>query len=232
MIKRMIKTATDSTVAGMLRDYSLELVPGDPKVIDAAADRLEPRTLVSLTWIPGSNPMRMIAPAAKLRRAGLLVMPHIGARHLEKQRRNSNILRSVWWVKRELTAFSLLAVIALPPAGPYDSCLTVMRTGLFQRVGITRIAVAGFPEGNPHIPAKVLDDALAAKVDFARSDGLELSIVTQFCFVALPIVMWIRRLRAKGVHFPLRIGLAGPAGIVTLVRYALRGVELATPCTC
>ncbi|MGH9540019.1 MAG: hypothetical protein ACRD3H_18995, partial [Terriglobales bacterium] len=108
------------------------------------------------------------------------------------------------------------------PAGPYDSSLAVMQTGVFQRVGITRIAVAGFPEGNPRIPAKVLDAALVAKVDFARSDGLELSIVTQFCFAAIPIVMWIRRLRARRIDSPIRIGLAGPAGIVTLVRYAFR----------
>jgi methylenetetrahydrofolate reductase (NADPH) len=84
------------------------------------------------------------------------------------------------------------------------------------------MAVAGFPEGNPHISAKVLDDALAAKVDVARSEGLELSIVTQFCFAAAPIVTWIRRLRARGITFPVRIGLAGPAGILTLVRYGLR----------
>jgi len=217
----MIKTATDSTVAGMLRDYSLELVPGDQKLIEAAADRLEPRTLVSLTWIPGSNPMRMIAPASKLRRAGLVVMPHIGARHLESKAQLEHIAQRLVG-EAGVDRILLVGGDRGEPAGPYDSSLAVMQTGVFQRFGITRITVAGFPEGNPHIPANVLDDALAAKVDFARSDGLKLSIVTQFCFAAVPIVTWIRRLRARGIDFPVRIGLAGPAGIVTLVRYAFR----------
>lgn len=205
----------------MLREYSLELVPGDPKLIDAAVDRLEPRTLVSLTWIPGSNPMHMIAPAAKLRRAGLLVMPHIGARHLESK---SQLERIAEMLVGEAGVDRILIIGGdrAEPAGPYDSSLAVMQTGVFQSVGITRIAVAGFPEGNPHIPSKASDDALAAKMDFARRDGLELSIVTQFCFAAAPIVTWIRRLRTRGVQFPIRIGLAGPAGILTLARYALR----------
>ena len=217
----MTKSAAESTIAGMLRDYSLELVPGDPKLVDAAADRLEPRTLVSLTWIPGSNPMHMIAPAARLRRAGLLVMPHIGARHLESKsqlERIAELLAGEAGVDRIL----IIGGDRVEPVGPYDSSLAVMQTGIFQRVGITRIAVAGFPESNPHIPSKVSDDALAAKVDFARRDGLELSIVTQFCFAAASIVTWIRRLRTRGVQFPVRIGLAGPAGILTLARYALR----------
>ncbi len=205
----------------MLRDFSLELVPGDPKLIDAAADRLEPRTVVSLTWIPGSNPMTMIASAAKLRRAGLLVMPHIGARHVESEAQLDDIAHRLV-AQAGVDRILMIGGDRAEPAGPYDSSLAVMRTGIFQRVGIRRIAVAGFPEGNPRIPAKFLADALAAKVDFARSDGLELSIVTQFCFAASPIVTWIRRLRARGIDFPVRIGLAGPAGIVTLVRYALR----------
>ena len=217
----MAKSAADSTIAGMLRDYSLELVPGNAKVIEAAADRLEPRTLVSLTWIPGSNPMHVIAPAAKLRRAGLLVMPHIGARHLESKSQLDRLAESLVG-EAGVDRILIIGGDRPEPAGPYDSSLAVMQTGVFQRVGITRIAVAGFPEGNPHIPSKVSDDALAAKVDFARRDGLELSLVTQFCFAAAPIVTWIRRLRSRGVQFPVRIGLAGPAGIVTLARYALR----------
>ena len=52
----------------------------------------------------------------------------------------------------------------------------------------------------------MLDEALAAKIDFARSNGLELSIVTQFCFKAEPIVEWLQRLRAHGIDIPVRVG--------------------------
>jgi methylenetetrahydrofolate reductase (NADPH) len=217
----MTHTAMASPVTEMLRDYSIEIIPGDLRVVGAAIERLEPGIAVSLTWIPGSNPMNMIAPAARLRRAGLFVMPHVGARHLQSRAQIEQLAERLVGdagVDRVL----IIGGDRTKPAGPFDSSLAVMQTGVFQRVGIVRMAVAGFPEGNPHISAKVLDEALAAKVNFARTNGLHLSIVTQFCFSAEPIVAWLRRLRARGIDVPLRIGLAGPAGLVTLVRYAVR----------
>jgi methylenetetrahydrofolate reductase (NADPH) len=97
-----------------------------------------------------------------------------------------------------------------------------MQTGAFQRVGISRMAVGGFPEGNPNIPEKILDEALAAKVSFARNEGLRLSIITQFCFEAQPVIEWVRGVRARGIDIPIRVGLAGPASLLTLMRYAVR----------
>ncbi len=97
-----------------------------------------------------------------------------------------------------------------------------MQTGVFQRAGIVRMAIGGFPEGNPHISDAVLSEALSAKVNFARSGGVTLSIVTQFCFAAEPIIAWLRHIRLQGIDVPVRVGLAGPAGILTLARYAVR----------
>jgi methylenetetrahydrofolate reductase (NADPH) len=97
-----------------------------------------------------------------------------------------------------------------------------MQTEVFQKAGIVRIAVAGFPEGNPYVSEAILDQALEAKVSLARRSGLQLSIVTQFCFQPEPIVNWLRRLRARGIAVPVRVGLAGPAGVLTLARYAVR----------
>ena len=67
-----------------------------------------------------------------------------------------------------------------------------------------------------------LDEALWAKVNFASTAGLQLSIVTQFCFTAYPIVAWLQRIRAQGMEAPVRIGLAGPASVTTLMHYAVR----------
>jgi len=97
-----------------------------------------------------------------------------------------------------------------------------MQTSALQKAGIVRIAVAGFPEGNPNIPSPALEEALAAKVAFARAAGLQLSIVTQFCFEAEPILTWLRQIRAREIDVPVRVGLAGPAGLLTLARYAAR----------
>ncbi|HXX27428.1 MAG TPA: hypothetical protein VEI99_03135 [Terriglobales bacterium] len=205
----------------MFRGYSIEVNPSHSKALDAALDRLDRGTEVFLPWIPGANPLDTIQPAARLQRAGLLPVPHVGARHLESSaqlERFATRLAGDAGVDRIL----IIGGDRTTPAGPYDSSLAVMQTAVFQKAGIGRMAIAGFPEGNPNISDAALDQALAAKLDFARSTGLRLSLVTQFCFKAEPIVDWLRRIRGRGIDHPIRIGLAGPASFVTLVRYAVR----------
>ena len=209
------------SVAGMLQDFSIEVNPSQPKVLDAAMERLDPNTEVFLAWIPGANPLEKVAPAAKLRRSGLIPVPHVGARHLESAAQLEEFasrLAGEAGVDRVL----IVAGDRAKPAGPYDSSLAVLETEVFQKRGITRVAVAGFPEGNPNISDSALDEALAAKVKFARAAGLQLSLVTQFCFNADPILRWLRHIRAANIDVPVRIGLAGPANLLTLTRYAIR----------
>jgi methylenetetrahydrofolate reductase (NADPH) len=212
-------TASPGIIA-LLRGYSIELNPSDAKSLRAAADRLDPGTEVSLAWIPRTNPMDMIAPAASLKRAGLIPVPHVGARHLESAAQLQRLAGRF----RDAGVDRILIIGGdrAQPAGPFDSSLAVMQTGVFQRIGITRMAVGGFPEGNPHIPQKILDEALEQKVSLARNEGLRLSIVTQFCFKAEPVIAWVRGVRARGIEVPIRVGLAGPATLLTLMRYAVR----------
>jgi methylenetetrahydrofolate reductase (NADPH) len=208
------------SISELLRGFSIELNPGDVKTLQAAAERLDPGSEVSLAWIPGSDPMDMIAAAATLKRAGHLPMPHVGARHLESAAQLQRLAEQL--KDAGVDRILIIGGDRAAPAGPYDSTLTVMQTGAFQRVGITRIAVGGFPEGNPHISEQVLNEALAAKVSLARQEGLQLSIITQFCFKAEPVIEWVRAVRARGIDVPIRVGLAGPASLLTLMRYAVR----------
>jgi len=208
------------SVADMLRGFSIELNPGEMKVIDAAPQRLDPGTEVFLTWIPGKDPMDTIGPAKKLRDAGLYPTPHIGARHVGSASQLEDVagrLVGEAGVDRVL----IIAGDRDKPAGPFDSSLAVMQSGILQKSGITRISVGGFPEGNPKISDPLLWEAIAAKTKYARENGLQLTIVTQFAFAAEPIVEWVRKVRAKGIDNPIRLGFAGPASLISLTRYAL-----------
>ena len=218
---RMSDILAPPTIDRMLRGYSIEINPGQSNVVEAAVDRLAAGTEVFLAWIPGANPMDAIVPAARLRRAGLIPVPHVGARHLESA---SQLEQFAARLVGEAAIDRILVIGGdrAAPAGPYESSLDVLRAGVFQKTGILRVAIGGFPEGNPHISSPVLNEALAAKVDFARSAGLQLSIITQFCFDANPIIAWLSDIRSRGIDVPVRVGLAGPAGIVTLARYAVR----------
>ena len=204
----------------MLHGYSIEVNPGESKIIDAAPDRLDKGTEVFLTWIPGSDPMTIVPAAAKLRRGGLLPRPHIGARHVESAAQLSDL--AARFVDAGVDRVLIIAGDRDKPAGPYDSSLAVMQGGVLQKAGIVQTAVGGFPEGNPNISDPVLAEALTAKVNFGRSAGLQLTVVTQFCFDAEPIIAWLRGIRNQGIDVPVRVGLAGPAGLIALTRYAIR----------
>ena len=217
----MTGTAPLTNIVQMLSGYSIEVNHSDSKALESAERRLSPGTEVFLTWIPGTNPMDMVEAASRLRRAGLLPVPHVAARHLESSAQLNQFaarLAEEAGVDRIL----LIGGDRSQPVGPYDSSLAVMQTGVFQKRAITRMAIAGFPEGNPNIPEPALEEALRTKLKFAASTGLQLSIVTQFCFSAQPIVAWLQRIRGQGIDSPVRVGLAGPASLVTLARYAVR----------
>ena len=213
--------AASPGIAEWLLNYSIELPPGDSKVVDAAIDRLDPATVVSLTWIPGSNPLTMVAPAARLRKAGHLPMPHIGARHIESAAQLTDLAQRLAG-EAGVDRILMIGGDRPKPAGTYDSSLAVMQTEVFQKAGIMRMAVAGFPEGNPHIAEDILNDALTSKVGFSRKAGIQLSIMTQFAFNAEPIIKWLQQIRKSGIDVPVRVGLAGPARLMTLALYAVK----------
>jgi methylenetetrahydrofolate reductase (NADPH) len=207
-------------IAGMLDGYSIELNPSDSKSIDAATTRLAPGTEVYLTWIGGEEPMNAIAPAAQLRRAGLCPVLHISSRYIKSEEQLKQFVSAL--VEVDVERVLVIGGDNAKPAGPFDSSMTVLQSGILQKAGITHVSVGGFPEGNPHVPHLDLLELLALKLQFGRSSGLQMSIATQFAFEAAPVADWLKRIRSAGIDVPVRLGVAGPAGILTLTRYALR----------
>jgi methylenetetrahydrofolate reductase (NADPH) len=116
----------------------------------------------------------------------------------------------------------LIAGDAAAPAGPFESSFAVLASGLLVKHGFRAAGFAGYPEGHPHIAAPALARALAAKLALAAEQGIEPWIVTQFCFEPAAVAAWLGALRRDGIAAPVRIGLAGPANIATLVRFAIR----------
>ena len=208
------------SIAPILRGYSVEISPQNEKVIDSAVERLERGTETYLTWIPGEDFSRAVGPAAKLSRAGLCPVPHIGARHLESAEQLDDLLGR-FCGEAGVDRVLLVGGERDKPLGPYDATLQLMQSGLLEKHNILRAGISGFPEGNPKISEQVLGESMLAKIRYGRQAGFTLHIVTQFVFEGQPIAEWLRRIRAMGVDLPVRIGLAGPAGIATLTRYAI-----------
>ncbi len=207
-------------------DWSLEATLPRGKDISALADSLEPNRRVYLSNLPRKSNATQIEAATALSRAGLEPVPHLAARKIHDQ----DELRDYLDAMQSEAGIQRLLVIAgdqSHPRGPYASSLDIISDEAFLRAGIREIGIAGYPEGHPLIGEDAVEEALAAKLDAALLAGIDVEIVTQFCFDAGAIVTWHEKLRSRGIVCPIRIGLAGPASAKTLLKLALRcGVNL------
>ncbi len=62
----------------------------------------------------------------------------------------------------KVTEMLVLGGGAPTPVGKYDAAIQLLETGVFQANGVTRIGIAGHPEGNPDI-TKVHGEAMLLK---------------------------------------------------------------------
>jgi methylenetetrahydrofolate reductase (NADPH) len=173
-----------------------------------------------VTFLPQESILRTVEICARLTEAGFTPVPHIAARGFP----DAAVLDDYLWRAQD-TGVEKVLVIAGDidvPRGPFAASLDLLKTDLLQKHGIRSVAFAGHPEGHPKAERATMEEALRAKLDFARANGLEARLVTQFCFEAAPILAWLARIRALGVDAPVRIGVAGPANVTTLIKYAMR----------
>jgi len=205
-------------IPALLAGASLELSSRDPAEIDACADLLEPGTAVTISMPPGQTYHGIVALATRLKRAGFRPVPHVAARRIASRDALDEYLARA---AGEAGVDSALVIggDSDRASGPFESSLALLETGLLQRHGIAHVGVAGYPEGHPRIATSALDAALAAKKGLARSAGIDLQVVTQFCFESEPVLSWVARMKGHGL--PVRVGLSGPASLPRLLRFAM-----------
>ena len=204
-------------IQALLAGASVELSSRDPAEIDACADLLAPGADVYISMPPGQTYHGNVTLAARLRRAGLNPVPHFAARRIASRDALDEYLERAAGEAAVNTAL-VIAGDSDRPSGPFESSLALLESGLFQKHGVVHMGVAGHPEGHPKIAPSVLDSALAAKKSLARRSGLDLRVVTQFCFESAPVLEWAAKIKGHGI--PAHIGLSGPASLPRLLKFA------------
>lgn len=207
----------------MLAGFSLEVMPRTAAKVADFRPLLPADTRVYLAHIDGTPFDEMLAAARRLTDEGFAVMPHFPARgitdHAELEARVAAYAGV--GVRQALVIAGGIAT----PRGDFHEALQLLRTGAFDRHGFTHLHVAGHPEGNSDIDPAGGDaacmTALAAKAAFQRETDAAMAITTQFCFEAAPVIAWTDRLRAAGITLPVHIGVAGPAKLQTMLKYAM-----------
>jgi methylenetetrahydrofolate reductase (NADPH) len=107
-------------------------------------------------------------------------------------------------------------------AGPYAAVSQVLQGGLLGRHGLKKVSVAGHPEGHPQVALDEIRQAERDKAALGANAGLDVALVTQVVFEHAPFLQWAAALRARGVRSRIIAGLAGPASLATLFKFALR----------
>jgi len=208
-------------IAGLVRAGSLESSSRNLIDIEGYAGLMPAGTDVYSPWLPAAPYHHQVAVARRLRAAGYNPVPHISARRLTDTAAARDFLARLQGEAGVARAL-VIAGDSEAAAGSFGSSLALIETGLLQEYGIRSVGVAGYPEGHRKIPEAAIHAALDAKIAAAERGGLELFMVSQFCFDGATIVEWLRRLRARGVLLPVRVGVAGPATIRALLNYGLR----------
>ncbi|MGH7008910.1 MAG: methylenetetrahydrofolate reductase, partial [Stellaceae bacterium] len=207
-------------ITELLSGVSIELSAREHGSEQLCCGFLAPDTPVYVNFGPNDSYHAVVETAARLKRAGFCPVPHVAARYLTGPTQFDDCLARA--VGAGVDRVLVIAGDLDRPAGPFHSSLELIETGLLAKHGIRTVGVAGYPEGHPKIATTTLDAALAAKLLRLQNSGTAPYIVTQFCFDAAPIVGWLARIRAAGVVAPVRVGLAGPASIATLAKFAMR----------
>ncbi len=206
-------------IASFMTGFSLEATrPTDADI--AALGILARGTRIYISAVPGRSAEESIAAAKRLAAVGLEPVPHVAVRNFPNAEALDDFLARL----NGEAAVRRLLVLAGDRSeyGPYRCALDAIDSGVFRRHGIRAIGIAGYPDGHPRIGRDELDRTLAEKIAAAEATGLGVEIVTQFCFDAPAILDFVARLRAFGFEQPVRVGLAGPTSLASLLRYAAR----------
>ena len=225
---RKSKETSDRTVnpqiEAFLKDYSIEVMPRTAEKVDDFKDLLPAGTRVYIAHIEGTPIEDMVATAKRLAADGYKVMPHFPARIIKDEATLAD------WIARyqgeaDVDQALLLAGGVAEPHGDYHSSMQLLESGQFDKAGFKRLHVAGHPEGNRDIDKdgsdKNVQEALRWKQKFSQTTDAEMAIATQFAFEAGPIIAWADALKDAGITIPVHIGIAGPAKLQTLIKFAI-----------
>ncbi len=222
--KNPVSIMGGADVEAFLSGYSIEVMPRTAEKVEDFRALLPKGTRVYIAHIEGTPIDDMVATAKRLAADGYDVMPHFPARIIKDASELAD------WIARyqgEAGVAQGLILAGSPSRqlGGFESSMQLLETGLFDKAGFKRLHVAGHPEGSRDIDPDGGDEnvmaALRWKQGFSDRTDAKIALATQFCFEAKPVIKWVEALTEAGIDLPVHIGIAGPAKLQTLIRFAI-----------
>lgn len=176
-------------------------------------------TRVYITDVGTDTAQTLSQGAKRVGEMGYIAVPHFASRRLTTK---SALEDRIKMMTQEAGVKDVLVIGGGldKPAGEFTSSMEVLETGFFDKYGVTHMGVAGHPEGSPDFSDEVAMQALRLKQSFSERSDIELRIVTQFGFDAAKFIDWAMAVKSSGVKLPIHLGVAGPAKVTTLMKFA------------
>jgi methylenetetrahydrofolate reductase (NADPH) len=183
-------------------------------VADEVGAHVPPEVRLTITASPSRGLEASVALVERLRAAGYVVTPHLSARlvrdrgHLEE-------------LGRRLAAAGVRDIFVIAgdtrePAGEFPGAADLLSAMGELRERFADVGISGYPESHHVISDDTTIEAMFEKEPMATY------IVSQICFDAEVIGIWVRRVRDRGTLLPIWIGVPGAVGHRRLLRISRR----------
>jgi methylenetetrahydrofolate reductase (NADPH) len=205
--------ATRRTLLDWLSRPRFEVIP----LADAAqqvCDAVPTEVTVTVTASPSRGIDATLDLSFTLAAHGYRVVPHLSARLVQDAAQLKDILARLQGAGvREVF---VIAGDVPHPAGEFPGALPLLEAMAELGHGLERVGIAGYPESHPFIDDDVTIQSMWDKRHYATH------IVSQVCFDPKTLGEWVRRVRRRGVHLPIYVGLPAPIDRLRLMRIAAK----------
>jgi methylenetetrahydrofolate reductase (NADPH) len=207
--KTELRQRANRRLAEFLRHPGYDVIPLQGTE-ESVVEHVPKDIALAVTASPSKGTSATVELAERLAGHGFGVAPHLSARLIRDRVELGEILQRL----REAGIRSAFVVAGDidEPAGEFEGAagllLAMSEIGHdFDEVGIT-----GYPESHPKISDEMTIHAMYEKVPYATY------IISQICFDPEVTSDWARRVWARGVKLPIRIGMPGYVNRQKLVR--------------
>ncbi len=202
-----------ASATALLENPRYEVFPAKG-VEDAVAEWIPAGLTVTVTASPAKGLDASLGLAERLAGRGYHVVPHVSARLVRDDAHLADIVARL--LACGVDDIFVPAGDADPPAGRFDSALSLLERLAEMGSPFARTGITGYPERHPRIDDDITIQAMWDKRRHAAY------IVSNLCFDPATVRRWINRVRSRGVTLPLYVGLAGPVERARLLRMAAK----------
>jgi methylenetetrahydrofolate reductase (NADPH) len=205
--------AQRSSLLTALERPRYEVLPLDG-VAEGVLAHLPRGSKVTLTASPTKGLEATLTVAEALAPRDYSVVPHLSARLVRDRAHLEEIVARLRAV--DVREVFVIAGDARRPAGQYAGAAELLAAMGELRESFAEIGISGYPESHRFISDETTIEAMFAKEPMATY------IVSQICFDADTIATWVKRVRGRGTHLPIWIGVPGAVDTRKLMRTSLR----------